>query len=221
MKQETRKKIEANTIKWINKVDESGLNGKMYQTLFKTMTDAQLTTLVNTAMPIYEPTGGDVKIDHVRNIAIAKELGHEFRQQLWLTDEKTGQTTLTLHKHFVFDVPVRKQSQLMDKKISVSKHSRNIDHTTGQVVGKKSKSSSFSFPQMFVMYNKGYDKTLIEIIKPRGGDNEQWRAIERNLRETGESTLYPPGHESSTTKSVQTMSAFLKAMDLDNNIMNR
>lgn len=221
MKPATRKKIEANTIKWLDKVDLSGLNSKMYRAIFKTMTDKTLEKLIRSPLPIYEPAGSDVKIDHVRNIEIARELGYEFRQQLWLTDEKTGQVQLTNYKHFVLEVPVRRQSQLINKKMSVAEHGRNIDHTTGQTVGKQSKSSGFSFPQTFVMYTKGYDETLKELIKARGGDLEHWRNVERNLKETGESTLNTPGSEHSTTKSVQTLSALLKAMHVGNNIMHR
>lgn len=221
MKPATRKKIEANTIKWLDKVDTSGANSRLYKTLFKTMTDKALVQLCNTAIPIYEPPGSDVKIDHVRNIEIARELGYEFRQRLWLTDEKTGQVQLTIYKHFVLDIPVRRQSQLINKKMSTAEHGRNIDHTTGQTVGKQSKSSGFSFPQTFVMYTKGYDETLKELIKTRGGDLEHWRNVERNLRETGSSTINTPGSQFSTTKSVQTLSALLKAMHVGNNIMHR
>lgn len=221
MKPETRKKIEKNIIKWLDKVDISGENSRLYKELFKTMKDDQLVALIKSAIPIYEPAGSKVEIDHVRNIEIARELGYEFRQRLWLTDEKTGQVQLTNYKHFVLDIPVRRQSQIISKKMSVAEHGRNIDHTTGQTVGKQSKSSGFSFPQTFVMYTKGYDETLKELIKTRGGDIEHWRNVERNLRETGESTINTPGSEHSTTKSVQTMSALLKAMHIGNNIMHR
>lgn len=221
MKPATRKKIELNIIKWLDKVDVSGKNSDIYRALFKKMSDKELVALIDKSIPIYDPPNSGVEIDHVRNIEVAKELGYEFRQRLWLTDEKSGQVQLTNFKHFVLDIPVRRQSQLINKKMSTAKHTRNIDHTTGQTVGKKSKSSGFSFPQVAVMYNKGYDATLKEIIKARGGDLEYWRNVERNLKETGESTLNTPGSDRSTTKSVKSLSAFLTAMHIGNDVVLR
>lgn len=218
MKPETRKEIEAFIIKYVNKVDPSGENGKFYAERFKEMADKDLEKLIQNRLPIFMPNGWKVKIDHYKNIEIARELGYEFRQHLFLTDPRTGVCAKTRYKHMMLELPVRRQSQMIDKKISIPEHSRTIDKTTGQVVG-PSKGSSFSFPQTYVLYGKGYDATLREFLVARGGDIKAGQVIDRNIRTTGHSSLNFEGSDRTRVKSTQTTGVIFQSMHLGSNLI--
>jgi len=217
MKAEKRKAIEAFILKYVQKVDDSGSNRDLYKKVFLEMTDKKLEELVKSPIPIYAPNGGPVNIDHMRNIDIMRELGYDPEQYCWITDDKTGATSRTIYKHLVLRLPVRRQTQMVDKKISYAEHNRTIDNSTGQTVG-KSKGSSFSFPQMYVMYAKGYDNTLREFINTRGGNVKASKAVDREIRLTGKSSRRFEGMENTRVKSTVTLGNIFKAMHIQNNL---
>lgn len=218
MKPETRKQIEAFIIKYVNKIDPTGENARFYTERFTAMADKDIEVLISKPLPIFMPNGWKVKIDHYKNIEIGRELGYEFRQHLFLTDPRTGVCAKTRYKHMVLELPVRRQSQMIDKKISIAEHSRTIDKSTGQVTG-PSKGSSFSFPQTYVLYGKGYDATLREFLVARGGDIKAGQVIDRNIRTTGHSSQKFDGSERTRVKSTQTTGVIFQAMHLGSNLI--
>jgi len=217
MKPALRKEIESFILKYVDKIDVSKTNGNMYRKVFKSMSDKDLEKLCSKPLPIYAPNGGPVKIDHYKNIEICKELGHDPEQYCWLTDPKTNVTSRTKFKHLVLPLPVRRQTQLVEKKISISEHNRTIDKTTGQATG-ASKSSSFSFPQVYVMYSKGYDSTIKELMQIRGGNIKAGKVIDRNLRQTGSSSQKFEGSEKTRVKSTVVLGIIFTCMHLGNNL---
>lgn len=212
-----RKEIESIILTYVNKIDPSGTNGKMYQEIFKTLDDAGLEKLIEKRIMIYAPNNSAVDIDSSRNIEIGKELGYDFYQRLWLTDPKTGACSLTVYPHMVIDLPVRRQSQMIDKKISIAEHNRTIDKLTGQPTG-DSKGSSFSFPQTYVMFAKGYEATLKELAQIRGGDTKAAQVVDRQIRQTGHSSQTFEGSAQTRVKSTKTLGAIFTAMHLGNNL---
>ena len=217
MKPAARKKIEAFILEYVHKVDPSGTNRDMYKLIFKKMTDRDLEHLISRPIPIYAPNGSKVKIDHMRNIEILRELGYDPEQYCWLTDPKTGACSRTRYKHLVVKLPVRRQTQMIDKKISFAEHNRILDKATGQTVG-SSKGSSFSFPQIYVMYSKGYDKTIREFINIRGGNVKAGKAIDRAIRQSGRSGQSFEGLANTRVKSTVTLGIIFRAMHLANNL---
>ena len=217
MKPQARKKIEAFILEYVQKVDPSGTNRDMYKVVFKKMSDRDLEHLISRPIPIYAPNGGKVVIDHMRNVEIMRELGYDPEQYCWLTDPKTGATSRTRYKHLVLRLPVRRQTQMIDKKISFAEHNRILDKSTGQTVG-SSKGSSFSFPQIYVMYSKGYDKTIREFINIRGGNVKAGKAIDRAIRQTGSSGQSFEGLAGTRVKSTVTLGIIFRAMHLANNL---
>lgn len=212
-----RKEIEGIILTYVDKIDPSGLNTNMYKEIFKTLDDQGLKKLIEKRIMIYAPNNSPVQIDSNRNIKIAKELGHDFYQQLWLTDPKTGACSLTQYEHMVIELPVRRQSQMIDKKISIAEHNRTIDKLTGQPTG-DSKGSSFSFPQTYVMFAKGYDATLKELMRVRGGDSKAAQVIDRQIRQTGHSSQEFEGSAKTRVKSTKTLGAIFTAMHLGNSL---
>lgn len=214
----TRKAIEAFILKYVHKVDPSGENKQLYlKHIFPRLNDAALSAFIKRPIPIYAPNGGKVKIDHMRNVEIMRELGYEPEARCFLTDPKTNVTSLTTCKHIVLPLPVRRQTQMIDKKISIAEHNRTIDKITGQPTG-ASKGSSFSFPQIYVMATKGYRDTIRELIKHRGGDNKSRQVIDRQIRQYGSSSQKFEGSDKTRTKAVVTTGIIFRCMHIGTNL---
>lgn len=218
MKATTRKAVETYILDFVQEVDVSGTNRDLYKKLFLNMSDKDLVKLVEKYIPIYAPNNSAVHIDPYLNVGIGKKMGHNFYERCWITDPKTGATHLTKYEHMIVEVPCRRQSQMIDKKTSIASHNRTIDKTTGQPTG-ASKGSSFSFPEIYVMFSKGYDDTLKELIQIRGGDLKAYRVIDRNIRNTGSSSQKFEGSERTRVKSSQTFGAILTAQHLGNSLL--
>lgn len=217
MKPETRKAVETEILTWMSAIDASGINTKMYEELFKTMSDETLLKLIEQPVPVYAPPGSKVDINPARNVAFAKTIGHEFYQRIRLTDPRTMATSLTKYEHMVIELPVRRQTQMIDKKISIPEHNRTIDKMTGQPTG-DSKGSSFSFPQTYVMFAKGYEATLKELVQIRGGDVKAGQVVDRQIRQSGSSRQEFEGSDRTHSQSSLTLGAIFKAMHLGNNL---
>ena len=215
MKPKTRKEIEASILSFCDALDKSGTNSAFYKKLFENpdFTDEKLLRLIQKRVPIYMPHGSTVRINAYDAVEVARQYGHEIYQHLWITDPVTEQCSLTAVKHMVGEMPARRQTQMIEKKAGFAKHNRTIDKTTGQPVG-RSKGSSFSFPQAAVMFAKGYDASLFELIVARGGNNKLRQAIDRNIRNTGRSNAKLPGSELTRVKSTVVLGAIFKAMHI-------
>lgn len=218
MKPATRKAIEAYIVKYVHKVDPSGSNKKLYlDSIFPRLNDKSFIEFIKKPIPIYAPNGGKVKIDHMRNVDIMREMGYDPYVKVFLTDPKTNVTSLTQKPHIVLPLPVRRQTQMIDKKVSIAEHNRTIDKNTGQATG-ASKGSSFSFPQIYVMSTKGYRNTIRELIKHRGGDNKARQAIDRQIRQYGSASQTFEGSDKTRTKSVVTTGIIFKCMHIGTNM---
>lgn len=169
------------------------------------------------AIPIVVPNFSDIKIDVSRNIEIARKLGHEFFQHLILTDPVTGLTYRTPIKYLVMQLPIRRQQQLLEEKISIPDTNRRVDDLTGQPTG-PSKGASWTFPEVQVMRSQGATRALEEGIKYRGGDTKGGQAMNRSIMETGGVSLDDLAKTPTTVKSTDTLRTYLMAAHLDNNL---
>lgn len=211
-----RKKAEAYALQILKLVDPSGINAEAAKKAFARMTDEQFNRLRD-GLPIYNPVGSKVEIDHLRNIEVCKILGVNLEQRLWLTEPKTGVYHRTRYPHLVLRLPVRRQTQMQEKKMAVAKNDKVRDKLSGQVVG-PSKASGVSFPEAYIMYSDGHDWTLKEFLWARGGNDALQRAFYQSLRQTGKGRIDLPGAERTSSKATRTWSAYLKAMHIGNNI---
>lgn len=166
---------------------------------------------------LYVPNLDKTKINVIRNVEIAKSLGKNIFQQVWITDPQTLLTFLTPKPYPVMDLPVRRQAQIHEKKASIPLHSKSVDQLTGQVTG-DSKGSKMSFPEIGALASQKLDNSLIEMIKIRGGDEEAYREVERKLIQTGSCSMSDVLDMGTRVKSTDVASAYLKAMHLDNNL---
>jgi len=156
------------------------------------------------------------KLSLARNLQVAKKLDYSFFQRLWLTDPHTGTVYLTPIPYMVIDVPLRRQAQRLDKKVSIPHDNFHTDVMTGQATG-PSKGASLSFPELQVLYAQGLESTIEELIKFRGGDEVAYRAMNKAIVNQG-SVHLDSVRGNSRVKSTETLSTFLKAAHLDNNL---
>lgn len=218
-----RKAFEKTVLEWISELDTSGENTEIYKTRFAKMSDKEIEEYVKAIeagedfISLVYPNLKKSKITVENNLRVAKKLGHEFFQRLWLTDQSTGQRYLTPVKYLVIDLPVRRQVQMLSKKMSIPKDNIHIDELTNQPRD-DSKASAISFPELLVLFSQGLDQSVLEFIKLRGGDQRAYNAVERAIAEQGEVNTDFIMQAGTRVKSTETLSAYLKAMHFNNNL---
>lgn len=218
-----RKAATAECLKWIEKMVPGGQAVKDMETVLNSLTDEQFDEYMQKLdseeeiLSIAIPNLGKDRIDLERMLDLLVELGYEPFQQLWLTDAKTGVTYLTPEKYLVVDLPLRRQQQMLSKKISIPENNRHVDELTGQVTG-DSAGASLSLPELQLLRSQGLDRPILEMIKVRGGDQRAFRAINRQIIETGGASLDSVLGAGTRVKSTETLSTLLKGMHIANNV---
>ncbi len=189
---------------------------KMSNEEFKAFIDGFVTgkNPLSVNIPNYDDETG-ISVDN--NKELAREMGYEFYQRIWVTDPVSGVEFLTPLKHLVYDATVCRQTQTIDDKISVAKNNKSVDNTTGQPAG-DSRAAQCSGPEVMILNSVGLDEPLLELMKFRGGDNVSRRYTENLIIKTGQASMYAtPGASLRPTRSVKTLSIILNGMGFANN----
>lgn len=209
-------------IKWVEEILPGGGNKEMYEDMLGKMTNVQFDAYMKKlesgeeVLGLVAPNLAKKRLSVDRNLKIAKKLGHNFFQRLWLTDPHSDITYLTPIPYLVVDLPLRRQAQLLTKKVSIPESSDRADVLTGQATG-PSKGASLSFPELQTLHAQGLDRTIEELIKFRGGDEEAYRAMNNELQNTGTVSLDSIS-TNSRVKSTETLATFLKSAHIQNNL---
>jgi len=205
-------------------IDPSGVSSTTMIGFLKAMTDKAfdlyMTAIENGTdyISVIAPNLTNCKITTDNNLKVGKQLGVEFFKRLWLTDTATGVEYLTNQKYLVVKLPVRRQIQTLENKMSIPEDNKHVDDLTDQPTG-VSKGSSISFPELLVMYSQGNSRGIEELIKYRGGDGKAMQAMDKQIHESGGVSMDSLGKLGTKVKSTQTLSVFLKGMHLDNNFL--
>lgn len=211
-------------ITWIEKILPNGGNKAIYEEQLGQLSDEAFERYMNQlesgeeTLFLVSPNLSKVRLSTERNLKVAKELGHNFFERLWLTDPHTGTTYLTPIPYLVVDLPLRRQAQTLAKKVSIPLESSKSDLLTGQPsFGGENKGASLSFPELTVLHAQGLEKSIEELIKFRGGDEMAYRAMNKHIINNGAaftSQIVTP----SRVKSTETLSIYLKSMHINNNL---
>lgn len=219
-----RKGAEDYIITWVDKLLPNGGNGKMYRELFDKMSDENFTKWMEdlrakrTYVRLVVPILMDAKLSFEHLYKMSKELGIELYQRVWLTDPKTGATTLTPRKYLVCPVMIRRQQQLRIKKSSNPLDNDHVDELTNQPTG-DSKGSSLTFPELQIMYAKGLIYSALEFVKGRGGDEDAFNTMNRQIIQTGTADMDEILTNNTTVKATDSLYTILKyGMHYDNNL---
>lgn len=214
-----RAAAEAFIVKYIDKLAPGTPNADNYRELFKGMSDKEFETFIDQLadgsrfLIIIIPNFSKAELDVERNINLGEELGHNFFQKLWIEGKGDIPTYQTPIPYLVLDLPLRRASQLLTKKISVPPHNRVIDALTGQPTG-ESKGAKFSYPEVQVFSAMGMDNTLIELMKYRGGDSRGRAAMTGMLSRFGRANINSLSPYASGVESTATLKTFLTSAHL-------
>ena len=125
---------------------------------------------------------------------------------------------ITPEEYMVLQLPVRRQQQFLDEKLSVPDNDKTIDGLTGQVAG-DSKCTSFTTPEIQIFHARNLDASLFEMANVRGGNINNYAEFKRSLEETGEVSLNQLDPMNRTRVAVIGQ-VFLTAMHLDINLVD-
>jgi hypothetical protein len=112
--------------------------------------------------------------------------------------------------------PLRRQAQLLVKKISIPEDNKSINDLTGQPSSTgKSRGSKISYPETQIMAALNLDNSLIEMLKYRGGDQKGFIAMNKSISQTGGVSLDALSKLGTRVKSTDTLRTFLTCMHFE------
>ncbi len=221
----SRKQTEKEALHFIDMFLPGSPNRQLLADSFKRMDDEEFAKWIDNLeneteyVTLFAPNLAAQTLSIARNYEIAEALGFELFQQLKLTDQSTGQVYLTPNKHLIGMLPLRRQVQMLAKKMSIPGSNHVVDERSGQASG-DSKGSRLSGPEIQVNVSKGLKLSVLELVKFRGGDAEAYNQMNRQILETGEASLSSIMADSpSIVKSNKTLSVYLSSMMLRNNLV--
>lgn len=215
-----RKKVTDHLLKHMKMLDPAGDNFKRYNDMLSKMSDKAFHRFM-----VYVKEGTDQihiqmpnmksRLDMESILKTADALGVNFFHRLWLEDDITGKTFLTNEPYPIFKVPVRRQQQFLEEKLSVPDNDTTIDGLSGQVTG-PDQASAISNPEIRVLHTRGLERTLLELVKVRGGDIHAYGDFRRQLEENGVGELEKLDGMS-TARSAVVAGILLECMHIGNN----
>lgn len=215
-----RKAAEAFILKIMAEIEPSGYNVEQYKKWFKATSDKAFDTYMRGLRdkskylvffkPAYEAKG--MSIETITKTA--EKYGLKLFEKLVYTNNPDEPDHMTSIEYLVVDLPYRRQSQTLMKKVSVPDNNKVVDQLTYQPTG-PSKGSKISYPELQVLIGMGMDNTISELMQYRGGDKGGFNAYNAMFMRYGTANLktlepYRTGVES--TKSVRT---FLRCMHIN------
>lgn len=219
----SRQQAEQFILESMTELAPGGENTIIYEKLFKSMSDEEFGSFMSKIesgeirLAVISPNFGKTGITVKNNLALAEKLGHNFFQRILIEGDDNTPSFMTPIPYMVVDLPLRRQAQLLLKKISIPEDNKVVNNLTGQPTG-RSKGSKISLPEVQVMASMGLDKTLEEFMKYRGGDTKGFDAMNSSIESNGGVRLDAIKHLSSGVESTNTLRIFLKSMHLDNTL---
>lgn len=218
-----RRAAEAFVLQLIHEIIPDGANKKLYEDFFASLNDRQFGEWIgklkdrSEPLRVRVPNGSKVTLSTERNVRLAAKYKLELFKHCYLTDPSTKVTFKTPKKYLVGPLVFRRLAQTWVNKMSVAKNNLHVDQLTDQPTG-VSRSSGISLPEGQMIHAQGLSNTLIELLKTRGGDRKQYNAANRLLFREGRVSQKTLNATPSRVKSTETLSVFLKAQHLNNNL---
>lgn len=221
---QNRQSAEKTLYELINKLMPGSDNVNIYKNIFSRMNDAQFDDFMmklkdgKIKLAVIAPIMNKNSLDVKRNLDLAKELGHQFFERVWM-DERDGiPSYLTPKKYLIVDLPLRRQAQILIKKISIPEDNRSVDHLTGQPTG-ASKGSKISYPEVQILAALGLDESIVELTKYRGGDIKGFNAMNDSISRTGGVSITSLDRLGTKVRATQVLATYLTCMHLENTLL--
>jgi hypothetical protein len=218
-----RQAAQALLYKTIDQFMPGSPNLALYKKKFDAMSDADFDTFIQDLkvgkqrLVLVVPNGSKYRLDIAKNIEIAKSLGAQTFQQVWIPPTKGARKYLTPNPYMILYIPVRRQAQLLSKKISLAEDNKHTDAMTGQPTG-ASKAAQISWPELKTLAAMGMQDTLVELLKYRGGDEGGFRAMNTMLVRQGSVSMKDIQAYATGVKSTQALDKYLKACHLNSTL---
>lgn len=215
-----RKKIEAHLFSFIGKLSDSN-NVAIYKSRFNEMTDLEFTTFMEDLknkkinLAVIQPTGKKNTVSVERSMHLADEMGIKLLDKIAY---KTETPYIVDIESAILRLPIKRTVQILSSKIGVPKDNKTIDSTTGQAVG-KSKGAKITMPELQLLDAIGLDKSLVELMKIRGGDQGAYRAYTASMENYGMASQEVINKHATGVVSSKTLQSIYNAMLLDINLV--
>lgn len=214
-----RKQVEEFILKYIKELTKSEENVNLYKDLFKRLKDDEFHKFMEDLrdnrkhLSVIIPQHLNKNISVNDNIKLAKSLGHDFFQRITYSSEDGLPGYTTDQKVLVYQLPIRRAVQYLDKKIGIAEDNLSKDMTTGQVTG-KSRARRMTFPETQVLIGYGLNKTVAELLQSRGGDIGEGNALDVMLYRTGAADLETLSRYKTGVRSSQVLAQYLNGMHI-------
>lgn len=218
-----RKAAEAQILSDLEEILPGSANVEIYKRRFSEMSDEEFDQMIlsieqgNFILPIIAPEAQKPSIEVSRNIETAKKWGVKLFERVWMDAQYGAEPYLSNDSYLVVLLPIKRQAQFLDKKISIPEHSRTIDTMTGQVTG-RSKGSTISYVEMQVLNALDLKWGTMEFLKPRGGDLTAYNAMAHSVTTTGGVSLASLNTLGSRARSIDSLSIHLTSLHLENTL---
>ena len=218
-----RQTVEKFIIEYVEKIAPGIGNKEIYQRFFGFLNDEQFVEFIDKVdkeiiqLAIFIPNSKAHVVSIENNLKLGEELGHKFFSKLFVSGKEGLPDHLTPIEYLVVDLPYRRASQTITKKIKIPKSNKVIDSLSGQPTG-PSKGAKISYPELLLLASMGLDSSIEELISIRGGDNKALLAYNNLVNKYGTVTLKSLEDYKSTVKSTATLKTFLTCMHIKSNI---
>ena len=214
-----RKKAEDLILEFFKDLDPSGHNVEQYTKFFKTMSDKEFHEFMEgirdgeKTLIVFSPLYNKKGITTENNLKVAKKYDVPLFERLVFTNDNSRPDHKTTIEYLVLDLPVRRQSQNIIKKISVPDNNKTIDALTYQPTG-ESKGAKISYPELQVLTGMGLDNSINELIRYRGGDKGGFAAYNAMTYRYGSVNLKSISNYTTGVESTKSLKTFLLSMHL-------
>ncbi len=213
-----RKQIEEHLFKFIANISDE-YNLAIYKARFSEMTDIEFTQFMEDLnskkinLALIQPTGIKNTVTVEKNMRVAKEIKVNILDNIIY---KTDTPYVVNVPTAILRLPVKRTVQILSSKIGVPKDNKTIDASTGQATG-ASKGSRITLPELQLLDAMGLEKSLVELMKIRGGDLGAYRAYSASLENYGEASQEVINQYGTGVVGGKTLRSIHNAMLLDIN----
>lgn len=194
-------------------------NVALYEELFESLTNAEFDQLMKRAeeedfiLPLYfENLDKDTPTAEFM-MDVGTKMGVKWFQRLELTDHITGEKYVTPQEYLIMQLPVRRQVQHLQDKISIPTSDKKRSHLTNQATG-ESKGSSVTAPELQILADKGLTTVAEELVNGRGGNDKAYRFIMDSINQTGTFNIEAMKDVGGKPKAVTTLKALLLGLNI-------
>lgn len=203
---------------FMSELDLSGYNKTRYEEIFKNMSDKDFHDYMvgirngEKTLVVFAPLMKSKGISTENNLKIAEKYNIPMFERIKITNSSNPDFT-TEQKYLLLDLPIRRQSQNLVKKISVPDNNKTIDYLTYQPTG-DSKGSSLSKPELGIINSMGLYHTTEELFRFRGGDKGGFRAYNGFINQYGSVNLEKISPYLTGVESTKAVKSYLLAMGM-------